>query len=174
MQRTDASGARGREQPSGPASGRQRPQDRGVAHAPAPQRRATIRAFAAGKERRPHARHTPLAVAASRCGCDACYDQKARGRHRADATVAFRASRYGHDNHRALSRLPSRRQPFRTRRCRPRVRDESTDVREHGNQPVRCGVREPRPGGATLEDRGDHHRVRSTVCRAPDSVALRT
>ena len=88
--------------------------------------------------------------------------------------VAFRASRYRHDNHRALSRLPSRRQPFRTRRCRPGVRDASTDVREHGNPPVRCGVREPRQGGAIPEDRGGHHRARSTVCRAPDSVALRT
>ena len=174
MERTDAGGARGREQPSGPASGRQRAQDRGVAHAPAPQRRATTRAFAAGEERRPHARHTPLAIAASRCGRNASCDQKARCRHHGRATGAFLTSRYRHDNHRALSRLPSRRQPFRTRRCRPGARDESTDVREHGNQPVRCGVREPRQGGAILEDRGVRHRVRSTVCRALDSVALRT
>ena len=167
-------GGRGREQPSGPASGRQGPKSRGVAHAPAPLRRAMTRALAAGKERRPHARHAPLAIGASCCASGACCHQKARRLWRGRASVAFQATGYGVANHRALSRLPSRPQPFQARRCRPGERDASTDAREHGNPPVRCGVREPRQGGVIPGVRGVHHPARSTACRAPDSVALRT
>ena len=73
---TDAHCARGREQPSGSASGRQGAQDRGVAHAPAPLRWAITRAKAAGKERRPLARHTPATVAATCWANSVCHDQR--------------------------------------------------------------------------------------------------
>jgi hypothetical protein len=146
----------------------------GGGNPPGPHRAPMTRALAAGKERRPHARHTPLAIGASCCASGACCHQKARRLWRGRASVAFQASGYRVANHRALSRLPSRPQPFQARRCRPRARDASTDGREHGNPPVRCGVREPLQGGVILEVREVHHPARSTACRAPDSVALRT
>ncbi len=106
-----ATPAQGREQPSGPASGRQSAPNRGVAHAPTDSAGCKRRA-ADGTKRRPQkdpSRSPEVAGAATGptawtpcCPVVGC------------PRISGPAGSVPHANHRLLSRLPSRRQPFQS------------------------------------------------------------
>ena len=107
----------GREQPSGPASGQDRPQNRGVAHAPAPS--VTPAKWFRARHRTPR-----LLIYLSACKSSVWRDL----REKPTRTPVHQPSVSTDDlafpncaNHRSLSRLPSRRQPFPSRSPKTRV-----------------------------------------------------
>ena len=107
---------RGREQPFGPASGRQSAQNRGVAHAPAPSV-TPAKCVSCGTERRACCSASQLA---SRRRGETCVIRLGRTlpRPRSFSTDSLAFSNRA--NHRGSSRPPSRRQPFALTAGRPR------------------------------------------------------
>jgi hypothetical protein len=106
-----ATPAQGREQPSGPASGRQSAPNRGAAHAPTLS--VTPPKWVRARHRAPR-----LLFCLSASKSSVCRDL----RHQASRTPVRGASVSTDNlalpdraNHRSLSRLPSRRQPFRSK-----------------------------------------------------------
>ena len=156
-------GARGRERPSGSPSGRPPTETRGVVHAPVPLCGAVARVVTAGTERRPSAGQPRGGVDASGSNASSCRHQGARRIHPDHHDRRARTSIRRGANHPAASRPPSRRQPFRARRCRPGERDGHTDAVTQGTPPVRSDGSRPHSAGAILGTPAGHPPARASA-----------
>ena len=134
----------GREQPSGAASGRQRPKSRGVAHAPAPSLTPAKCVSCAAQNAALVV--LPLSFATRRCGKTCERSPSGTLVHRPSVStdnLAFPNSA----NHRSSSRPPSRRQPFQRRSLKPgrkalrKTRRSTSEMPSGSDHPVVQSVR---------------------------------